>query len=89
MLLAQDKGLITGVHGRIGDLGSIPEQYDIAISSSCPQLDYILVDTIKDAENCINHLRENNIGSASFIAIDKMIRQQPQRMAAFTAPRGA
>jgi len=48
---------LSGVHGRLGDLGSINEKYDTAISSACYQLDYIVVDTIKDAENCISFLR--------------------------------
>jgi len=41
---------LTGVHGRLGDLGKIDKKYDVAISSSCPQLDYIVVDSVKDAE---------------------------------------
>jgi structural maintenance of chromosome 4 len=35
LLAAQDKGLLSGIYGRLGDLGSINEKYDTAISSSC------------------------------------------------------
>ena len=33
-----------GVRGRLGDLGSIDEEYDVAISTACGQLDFIVVD---------------------------------------------
>jgi len=32
-----------GVIGRLGDLGSIPKQYDSIITSSCSRLDNIVV----------------------------------------------
>jgi structural maintenance of chromosome 4 len=46
--------------------------YDIAISTACPSLDYIIVDTVKDAEACVNYLRENHIGRATFLGLEKM-----------------
>ena len=36
LMQAQEKGLLSGIKGRLGDLGSIPEQYDVAISTACP-----------------------------------------------------
>ena len=68
---AQKRGLLHGIYGRLGDLGSIDQAYDVAISSCCPQLDYIVVESIKDAEQALNYLRENNIGKATFIGLDK------------------
>lgn len=68
---------MSGVHGRLGDLGSINQKYDIAVSNSCPALDCIIVETLKEAEKCLNHLRENNIGRTAIIALDKMIKIQP------------
>uniref|UniRef100_A0A8C8I9E4 Structural maintenance of chromosomes protein n=1 Tax=Oncorhynchus tshawytscha TaxID=74940 RepID=A0A8C8I9E4_ONCTS len=56
-------GKISGILGRLGDLGAIDEKYDIAISSSCGSLDNILVDSIDTAQN---------IGVATFIGLDKM-----------------
>ncbi|XP_074819757.1 structural maintenance of chromosomes protein 4 isoform X2 [Natator depressus] len=72
-LLQQKKsGKIPGIYGRLGDLGAIDEKYDIAISSSCGALDYIVVDTIDTAQECVNFLKSQGIGVATFIALDKM-----------------
>ena len=55
-----------------GDLGAIDEKYDIAISSSCGSLDNILVDSIDTAQKCVNFLKAQNIGVATFIGLDKV-----------------
>uniref|UniRef100_A0A8C8II13 Structural maintenance of chromosomes protein n=1 Tax=Oncorhynchus tshawytscha TaxID=74940 RepID=A0A8C8II13_ONCTS len=65
-------GKISGILGRLGDLGAIDEKYDIAISSSCGSLDNILVDSIDTAQKCVNFLKAQNIGVATFIGLDKM-----------------
>jgi len=61
-----------GIHGRLGDLGTIPAEYDVAVSTSCGMLDYIVVDTADGGQACINFLREMNLGRASFIILDQM-----------------
>ncbi|NXX89907.1 SMC4 protein, partial [Centropus bengalensis] len=72
-LLQQKKsGSIPGLYGRLGDLGAIAEKYDVAISSCCGALDNIVVDTIDTAQACVNFLKANGIGVATFIALDKM-----------------
>ncbi|XP_076002158.1 structural maintenance of chromosomes protein 4 isoform X2 [Genypterus blacodes] len=72
-LMQQKKsGRIPGILGRLGDLGAIDEKYDVAISSSCGALDNILVDTIDTAQKCVTFLKEQNIGVATFIGLDKM-----------------
>ncbi|XP_041661788.1 structural maintenance of chromosomes protein 4 [Cheilinus undulatus] len=72
-LMHQKKsGRIPGILGRLGDLGAIDEKYDVAISSSCGALDNIVVDTIDTAQKCVTFLKEQNIGVATFIGLDKM-----------------
>uniref|UniRef100_H3C4R3 Structural maintenance of chromosomes protein n=1 Tax=Tetraodon nigroviridis TaxID=99883 RepID=H3C4R3_TETNG len=72
-LMQQKKtGRISGILGRLGDLGAIDEKYDVAISSSCGALDNIVVDTIDTAQKCVTFLKEQNIGVATFIGLDKM-----------------
>uniref|UniRef100_A0A665U7N3 Structural maintenance of chromosomes protein 4 n=1 Tax=Echeneis naucrates TaxID=173247 RepID=A0A665U7N3_ECHNA len=72
-LMQQKKsGGIPGIFGRLGDLGAIDEKYDVAISSSCGALDNIVVDTIDTAQKCVTFLKEQNIGVATFIGLDKM-----------------
>ncbi|XP_048718708.1 structural maintenance of chromosomes protein 4 isoform X4 [Caretta caretta] len=78
-LLQQKKsGKIPGIYGRLGDLGAIDEKYDIAISSSCGALDYIVVDTIDTAQECVNFLKSQGIGVATFIALDKANKMESQ-----------
>ncbi|NXC47693.1 SMC4 protein, partial [Penelope pileata] len=72
-LLEQKRsGSIPGIHGRLGDLGAIDEKYDVAVSSCCSALDYIVVDTIDIAQQCVEFLKKTGIGAATFIALDKM-----------------
>lgn len=44
----------------------------MAISSSCGALDNIVVDTIDTAQRCVTFLKEQNIGVATFIGLDKV-----------------
>ncbi len=72
---AQKRGVLSGIHGRLGDLGTIDQLYDCAITTSCGFLDHILVETVGSAEKCIQFLRENQIGQGRFICQDKMHQQ--------------
>lgn len=56
-----------------GDLGAIDEQYDIAISTACGPLDNIVVDRMDTAVKCVEYLRRNNVGVATFIGLDKVV----------------
>lgn len=43
LMKAQQRRELAGICGRLGDLGAIEEKFDIAVTSACPQLDYIVV----------------------------------------------
>lgn len=68
----KDSGRIEGFHGRLGNLGAIDAKYDVAISTACPSLDNMVVDTVESAQQCIEYLRKNNLGRANFICLDKL-----------------
>ncbi|XP_060578899.1 structural maintenance of chromosomes protein 4-like [Ruditapes philippinarum] len=70
----KNAGTLPGVHGRLGDLGGIDEKFDVAISTACGALDNIVVDTMETAQKCVEFLKKNNVGSATFIGLDKMAR---------------
>ena len=59
------------------------KKYDIAITTSCAYLDFIVVDTVDIGEKCINFLREKAIGRANFLCLDRVssqiraLREQP------------
>ncbi|XP_041849749.1 structural maintenance of chromosomes protein 4 [Melanotaenia boesemani] len=72
LMQLKKSGKIPGIYGRLGDLGAIDEKYDVAISSCCGALDNIVVDTIDTAQKCVTFLKEQNIGIATFIGLDKM-----------------
>ena len=72
LMRLKDSGRIEGFHGRLGNLGTIDGKYDIAVSTACPQLENMVVDTVEAAQQCIEHLRKNNLGRANFICLDKL-----------------
>ncbi|KAK3069062.1 Structural maintenance of chromosomes protein 4, partial [Teratosphaeriaceae sp. CCFEE 6253] len=71
----KDSGRIDGFHGRLGNLGAIDQKYDVAISTACPSLENLVVDTVEVGQQCIDYLRKNNLGRANFILLDRL----PQR----------
>jgi structural maintenance of chromosome 4 len=71
----KESGRIDGFHGRLGNLGTIDEQYDVAISTACPALDNMVVETVEVGQQCIDYLRKNNLGRANFILLDRLPRR--------------
>ncbi|KAI3898016.1 hypothetical protein MKX03_027551 [Papaver bracteatum] len=71
ILQAKESNQIQGIYGRMGDLGAIDAKYDIAISTACPGLDYIVVETYETAQACIELLRNMNVGTATFMILEK------------------
>lgn len=54
-----------------GDLGAISKDYDVAVSTSCPALDYIVVETTSTAQRCVELLRQRQLGVATFLILEK------------------
>ena len=52
-------------------MGGIDQRYDVAVSTACPMLDYILVDTLETGQKCIDLLKRDNVGRANFIILEK------------------
>ena len=52
-----------------GDLGTIDTKYDIAVSSACGALDYIVVDTADTAKQCVKYIRDKGLGVATFLIL--------------------
>jgi structural maintenance of chromosome 4 len=72
LMRLKDSGRIDGFHGRLGNLGTIDEKYDVAISTACPSLENIVVDSVEVGQQCIDYLRKNNLGRANFILLDRL-----------------
>ncbi|GIZ00641.1 structural maintenance of chromosomes protein 4 [Caerostris extrusa] len=70
-------GKLKGVYGRLGDLGAIDLKYDVAISTACGPLDNIVTDSIATAQECVELLKRDKLGYATFIALDQMKKWEP------------
>jgi len=74
-----------GFHGRLGDLGTIDPQYDVAISTACSALNYLVTESTSGAEACVEYLRQKNIGRATFTILEK-IAHLKSKMGAIKTP---
>jgi len=69
---------IRGVHGTIGQLGSVDEDYQVALETCIgPRLTHIVVDDDQVARECIQYLKDNNAGRATFVPLNKIVAQPP------------
>ena len=64
------KELGKGMHGVLANIISVPKQYETAIEMCLgASLQNIVTDTEEDAKKLVEHLKENNLGRASFLPI--------------------
>lgn len=75
LIRLKESGRITGFHGRLGNLGTIDQKYDVAISTACPSLDNLVVESVAIGQQCIEYLRKNNLGRANFICLKELPRR--------------
>ncbi|CEP10094.1 hypothetical protein [Parasitella parasitica] len=75
ILRMRDSGRVEGIYDRLGSLGVIDDRYDVAISTACPALDNIVVETVEAAQACIEYLRKNNLGRAVFTVLGQLHHQ--------------
>ncbi|KAI9845416.1 MAG: hypothetical protein M1837_004894 [Sclerophora amabilis] len=75
LMRLKESGRINGFHGRLGNLGAIDQRYDVAISTACPSLDNLVVDSVEVGQQCIDYLRKNNLGRANFILLDRLAQR--------------
>ncbi|KAI0398001.1 condensin complex component SMC4 [Xylariaceae sp. FL0594] len=72
LMRMKESGRIEGFHGRLGNLGTIDEKYDVAISTACGALDNFVTDTVEAGQQCIEYLRKTNLGRGNFMCLDKL-----------------
>ncbi|XP_058082082.1 structural maintenance of chromosomes protein 4 isoform X2 [Magnolia sinica] len=73
VLQAKESKQIEGIYGRLGDLGAIDAKYDVAISTACSGLDFIVVETTVAAQACVELLRRKNLGVATFMILEEQV----------------
>lgn len=75
------KSGIAGVHGTIGQLGQVDERYTAALEIAIgPRLGHIVVDDDQVAQECIEFLKKNQAGRATFVPLNKIAVQPPGLM---------
>ncbi|KAH7339002.1 RecF/RecN/SMC N terminal domain-containing protein [Rhizoctonia solani] len=72
LMKLKESGRIQGFHGRLGNLGTIPDEYDVAVTTAAGGLNNMVVDTVEQAQACIEHLRKFNVGRAQFYVLEKL-----------------
>ncbi|KAK7754425.1 Structural maintenance of chromosomes protein 4 [Diatrype stigma] len=72
LMRMRESGRIDGFHGRLGNLGTIDQKYDVAISTACGALDNFVTDTVEAGQQCIEYLRKTNLGRGNFMCLDKL-----------------
>ncbi|CAM9496091.1 unnamed protein product, partial [Laminaria digitata] len=75
-----------GVCGRLGDLGAVGGEYDVAVSSCSGTFDHIVVETAEGATACVDYLRKNSLGRASFAILEKLGHLEASLSHRFQAP---
>ena len=86
LMRMRESGRIEGFHGRLGNLGTIDQKYDVAISTAVGALDNFVTDSVEAGQQCIEYLRKNNLGRGNFICLDKL---KTRDMGPVQTPEGA
>ena len=64
---------IGGVKGTVSDLGNVEGKYSLALEAAAgARVQSIVVETDIIAQKCIDHLRENKLGMATFLPLNKI-----------------
>ncbi|MFA4887579.1 MAG: AAA family ATPase, partial [Candidatus Nanoarchaeia archaeon] len=64
---------LKGIHGTVAQLGKVDEQFALALEVAAgPRSQSIVVDSDATAQRCINYLKENRFGIATFLPLNKI-----------------
>jgi len=73
ILHLRNTGKIKGIHGTISELGKASDKHAIALEVAAGnRLQNIVVENEQVAIDCINHLREQKKGKATFLPLDRL-----------------
>jgi chromosome segregation protein len=69
---------IEGVHGTIGQLGKVDEEYTVALETAIGgRLAHVVVESDEVAQRCIDFLKKSQIGRVTFVPLNKIVTQPP------------
>ena len=83
---ARDSRTIRGIHGTIAELAEVDPQYQTALNIAAGnRMQAIVVDDDEVASQCIQHLKRNGLGRATFLPLTKMLDGRPRGKAIMAA----
>ncbi|MBI4448885.1 AAA family ATPase, partial [Candidatus Woesearchaeota archaeon] len=69
-----------GVYGTVADLGEVKSKYALALETAAgPRIKSLVVKDDKVASECIMYLKENKLGTASFLPLNKIKGPEPDK----------
>ncbi len=81
VLELRDAGAISGIHGTVAELGTIDPDYAVALEiAGGNRLSHIVVENEQVATECVNVLKSEKVGRASFIPLDKIKTHAPGKL---------
>jgi len=57
--------------------GIVDTAYDVAVSTAAGALDALVTDTTEGAERCVKFLRDHQLGTATFLMLDRLPQPSP------------
>lgn len=73
IIAAGEQGRLTGIHGIVADVITVPEKYVTAIETALQSvMQNIIVDNEETANRCIRFLKETGAGRATFYPLTSM-----------------
>lgn len=81
VLELRDSGDVEGIYGTVAELGTIDPDYSVAMEvAGGNRLSYVVVENEAAATACVNTLKRDRAGRASFIPLDKIKTKSPGRL---------
>ena len=86
ILEARDGRMIKGIHGTIAELAEVDPRYQTALNIAAGnRMQAIIVDDDEVASQCIQYLKRNGMGRATFLPLTKMLDGRPRGKAIMAA----
>lgn len=76
----------SGILGKLGELGSIDERYDTAVTTACGALDNIVVYNTETAQACVEVLKSKRLGRTTFIILHEIRDTEKAMKSKFDVP---
>jgi chromosome segregation protein len=81
VLKLRDADVISGIHGTVAELGTINPDYLVALEiAGGTRLSHIVVENEQVATECVQVLKKEKVGRASFIPLDKIKTHPPGKL---------